>query len=82
MRLLPFQFTTDPLTKLDPFTVRVKALPPAVTLLGESDAMAGTGLLTVNVIAFDGPIRGFGFSTVTGNVPAVAISDARTAAVS
>jgi hypothetical protein len=81
VRADPFQFTTEPETKFEPFTVRVKAGPPAVALLGEIELIAGTGLLMVNVIAFDVPPPGRAFTTVTETVPAVLISDEGTAAV-
>ena len=77
----PFQFTTEPETKLEPFTVRVKAGPPAVALLGEIELIAGTGLLTVNVIALDVPPPGGAFTTVTETVPAVLMSNEGTVAV-
>ena len=77
-----FQCTFEPETKLDPLTVRVKPGPPAVALLGEIELIAGTGLLTVNVLGADVPPPGPGFVTVTMNVPAVAISAAEIAAVS
>ena len=81
VRADPFQSTTEPETKFEPFTVRVKAGPPAVALLGEIELIAGTGLLTVNVIAFDVPPPGGAFTTVTETVPAVLMSDEGTAAV-
>jgi hypothetical protein len=81
VRADPFQSTTEPETKFEPFTVRVKAGPPAVALLGEIELIAGTGLLTANVIAFDVPPPGRAFTTVTETVPPVLISDEGTAAV-
>ena len=78
----PFQCTFERETKCDPVTVRVKAGPSAVALLGEIELIAGTGLLTVNVFAFDVPPPGPGFVTVTLIVPAVAMSAAEIAAVS
>ena|ERR1700731_3773048 len=81
VRADPFQSTTEPETKFEPFTVSVKAGPPAVALLGEIELIAGTGLLMVNVCAFDVPPPGATFITVTEAVPAVLISDEGTAAV-
>jgi hypothetical protein len=43
-RLLPFHCTPTPDTKFDPFTVRVKAVPPRVAVFGEIVAIVGTGL--------------------------------------
>ena len=45
----PLNFTTDVDTKPVPFTVRVKAAPPAVALVGERDVSVGAGLLMVKV---------------------------------
>ena len=42
-REFEFQFTTEPATKLEPFTVRVNAEPPAVALPGFSTLIAGVG---------------------------------------
>jgi hypothetical protein len=42
-RSAPFQRTTELLMKRVPFTVKVKAGPPAVTLSGESEIMNGKG---------------------------------------
>ncbi len=81
VRAAPFQFTTEPVTKFEPLTVSVKAGPPAVALLGEIELIAGTGLLMVNVIAFDVPPPGATFTTVTEAVPAVLMSNEGTAAV-
>src|SRR4029077_418429 len=82
VRLLPFQRTTEPDTKLVPVAVRVKAAPPAAALVGDSDVSVGAGLLTVNVTAAEVPPPGVGEKTVTEGVPAVAISAAVMAAVS
>lgn len=65
VRSLPFQRTTELVTKPEPLTVRLKASPPAVPLAGESDAMAGTGLLTVKDCGSVVPPAGVGFTTVT-----------------
>ena len=45
----PLNFTTDVDTKAVPLTVRVKAAPPAVALVGEREAAVGAGLLMVRV---------------------------------
>ena len=45
----PLNFTTDVDTNPVPFTVRVKAAPPAVALVGEREVSVGAGLLTVKV---------------------------------
>ena len=45
----PLNFTTDVDTKPVPFTVRVKAAPPAVALVGEREVAVGAGLLMVKV---------------------------------
>ena len=71
--------------KLLPFTVKVKADPPAVVEVGLILVVAGVGLLAtviVNVWALEVPPPGAGVKTVTVAVPAVARSDARIAAVS
>src|SRR5207302_1826184 len=83
-RTLPFQFTTEPpLTNPVPFTVRVKAAPPAVTLVGASDVTVGAGvfagLIGKGKLA-DVPPPGVGFNTVTCAVPAALISTAVMAA--
>lgn len=50
-----------------PFTVKVKAAPPAVTLAGDIDEIDGTGVdpVTANVAVLDVPPPGAGFTTVT-----------------
>lgn len=82
---LPFQFTTDPLMKLVPVIVRIKAGLPAVVLIGEMVVTVGTGLLPtavmVNVEVFDVPPPGAGVTTVIAAVPIVATSGAVTVAV-
>src|SRR4029077_4942944 len=78
---LPFQFTVDPETKLVPLTVSVSCGPPAPVQVGLSELIVGTALI-VNVCAFDVPPPGVGFTTVTDAVPAVAMSEAGTVAVS
>jgi hypothetical protein len=44
-RSLPFHRTDEPVTKLEPFTVRVKAAPPLSALFGEIVVIAGMGLV-------------------------------------
>jgi hypothetical protein len=78
---VPLKLTTEEETKFVPFTVSVKAAPPATALAGESDAIVGRGLLTVKDSAVEGPDVGAGFVTATLNVPAVAISAMVIAAV-
>ena len=84
VRLDPFHCTTEPLMKLLPLTVRVKAEPPAVADEGLMLVVAGTGLAAafiVKVWAFEVPPPGAGLNTVTEAVPAVAMSAAVIAAV-
>ncbi len=58
-------------------TVKVNAALPAVALEGERLLVVGSGLLTVKVSAgVEVPPPGLGFVTVTGMLPAVAISEA------
>ena len=45
----PLNFTTDVDTKPVPLTVSVKAAPPAVALVGESEVSVGAGLLMVKI---------------------------------
>lgn len=47
VRPAPFHWIVEPEMKLDPFTVKVKAAPPAGVLVGESELMLGTGLFWV-----------------------------------
>src|SRR5207249_4118769 len=83
VRGAPFQRTSEPVTKLLPVTVRVKAAPPAVALAGASPLTTGTGLAAiVNVWALEVPPPGSGVKTVTEAVPTAARSAAGMAAVS
>jgi hypothetical protein len=75
-RLLPFQRTFEVETKLVPLTVRVKAGSPAVALAGEIAVSVGSGLLIVNVSAFEAPPPGVGVTTVTEAVAALVMSAA------
>jgi hypothetical protein len=79
---VPFQFTVEVETKLVPLTVKVKPPLPAVTQVGLIDVVVGTGLLMVNVAAFDVPPPGVGFTTVIAAVPAFATRAVVTVAVS
>jgi len=78
---VPLKLTEEVATKPVPFTVRVKAAPPAVAPVGKSEVMVGTGLFTMKLDAAEAPPPGAGFVTTTGNVPAAAISGAVTATV-
>src|SRR5438552_16680242 len=84
VRAAPFHCTTAPETKLLPLTVSVKAAPPAVALFGTRVVRVGTGLVEVIVTlrALEVPPPGAGLTTVTGAVPAAAMSLAGMAAVS
>src|SRR5436189_279917 len=82
MRSAPFQRTTDELLKFVPVAVSVNAALPASALGGEIELSVGTGLLIVNVEAPEVPPPGVGLKTVTGDVPAVAMSAAVTWACS
>jgi hypothetical protein len=83
-RWLPFHCTTDELMKFVPVSVSVKAAPPAVALDGEIELSVGLGFgaVMVNVLAVDAPPPGVGLNTVTGTVPAAAMSAAVIWAVS
>src|SRR5207248_7057160 len=77
-----FQRTTEPGTKLVPVTVSVNCAPPATTDAGASPVVVGAGFAIVKVCAFDVPPPGASVNTVTGAVPAVAMSGAEIVAVS
>ncbi len=74
-----FQFTVEVETKFVPFTVNVNCGPPAAAQVGLSELIVGTAVI-VNVTAFD--VAAQGFVTVIEAVPAVAIREAGTVAVS
>ena len=82
VRLEPLTWTTDPLTKFVPFTVRIKAGPPAKVVLGEMLVSEGGGLLTTSESTAEAPPPGAGFTTVMERVPAEAMSLAGIAALS
>ena len=42
-RMFPFPWADAPEAKLEPFTIRVKAAGPAVTLVGEIELIVGNG---------------------------------------
>ena len=79
---VPFHTTVAPVTKLEPFTVSVKAAAPWVALLGERLVRVGLGVLTEKLTAAEVPPPGAGFTTVTGTTAATARSATGTAAVS
>src|SRR5207237_45177 len=81
VRVAPFQRTLEPVTKLLPFRVRVKAAPPTLALEGESDVSDGAGVVIVNVWAPEVPPSTPGIVTVTWAVPTAAMSEAGIAAV-
>jgi len=56
--VVAFHFTVEVETKFVPFTVRVNCPQPGDEL-GLSEVIVGTGLLMVNVTAFDGEPVGF-----------------------
>ena len=76
----PSNCTTDPLTKFDPLTVRVKVPPNASTGFGEMLEIDGTGLFTVRVSAAEAPPPGAELTTVIDRYPATATSDVGIAA--
>jgi len=79
---LPLKFTLDPFTKFVPFTVRVNAAAPAVTLEGERLATVGDGLLITKAAGAEPPAVGAGLVTTTFTLAATAMSAAGIVAVS
>jgi hypothetical protein len=53
LRAAPFQLTVVGLTKIDPFTVRVKAPPPAVADDGLRLLMVGVAATTVTLMLLE-----------------------------
>src|SRR6267378_2633803 len=82
VRAAPFHCTLEPLTKLVPVSVSVKAALPAEVPVGDSVVSVGEGLVMLNVCAAEVPPPGAGVTTVTDAVAAVARSAAGMAAVS
>jgi hypothetical protein len=81
VRSSPFQRTTELLTKRLPLTVSVNPALPALAVVGLKLEIVGTRLLIVRVNALEVPPPGAGVNTVTGTVPATAMSEAGIAAV-
>jgi hypothetical protein len=77
----PFQSTTVPASKFVPVSVSVKPAVPAIAEVCESEPSVGAGLLIVKVIALEAPPPGAALTTVTGTVPASAMSPTGTVAV-
>jgi hypothetical protein len=82
LSLLPLKITTAPFTKFEPLTVRINSAEPAITPDGDSEPIAGGGVVTMKLTEFDGPPPGVGFVTTTAGVPGAAISAARMETVS
>jgi hypothetical protein len=82
VRFEPFTRTTDPDTKLLPFTVSVNAALPAVTVLGKMLVSEGAGFATLTVSWPEVPPPGAALTTVIERLPAEAMSLAGIADVS
>jgi hypothetical protein len=81
-RSVPFQRTTESVTKRLPLTVSVNIAPPALADAGLRLEIVGTpGLLIVKVRALEVPPPGEGVNTFTCAVPARAMSEAGISAV-
>ena len=80
-RALPSNSTTELRTKPVPWTVIVKPPSAAITGLGDTLEMTGTGLLTASVRVVEVPPPGEGLKTVMARLPAVATSEDGMAAV-
>jgi len=79
VRVMPLNATVELAMKLEPLTVRIPpgGSAPLEDIEGESEEIAGTGLLggvIVKARAVDAPPPGAGLTTVTCAVPAVAMS--------
>src|SRR5206468_457004 len=82
VRAAPFHCTVLPVTKPVPVAVSVKAAPPAVALVGDTEVSVGAEVFSENACAAEVPPPGVGVTTVTLAVPAAAMSAAAIAAVS
>jgi hypothetical protein len=80
MRAPPLRFTVAPLTKFVPFTINMNCCPPAVTLLGESDVIAGMGL-SMAKLAAGVEVPPPGVLTTTLTVPPMRMAEAGMVAV-
>jgi len=83
-RSLPFQRTTEPATKLEPDTHKLKAGAPTGAPLGSRELILGTRFIAVVMVKFmalEMPPPGAGLVTVTAGVPADAMAAAGIAAV-
>ena len=75
-RGVPLKFTAAPPTKFRPFTMSVKAGPPATTLDGFKDEIVGGGPYTLNERDVESPPPGAGLATKTPTVPVFSTSPA------
>src|SRR5579863_10133998 len=74
---VPLKFMTELVTKLEPFTNKANAFPPAGTLEGLMDEMVGERAATGNSTEVEAPPPGSGVNTKTTAVPSLSISLAR-----
>jgi hypothetical protein len=81
VRAAPFTLTVELFTKLEPLTVKEKVASLTFFEVGLKVVIVGTGLLMLKVIGPASPPPGAGLNTVTGAVPALAMSAAVMAAV-
>ena len=68
--MLPLTRTTEPLTKLLPFTDKRNAASPTILLAGRRLIITGTGFSTVRLTELEVPPAGAGLKTVIGRVAA------------
>jgi hypothetical protein len=74
VRVVPLKLTVEVFTKPVPLIVRGCAPEPTVPEVGKREVIAGTGFVTVKLMALDVPPPGAGFVAETGNVAPVATS--------
>ena len=74
IRGAPFHRTSDPFTKLNPFTINMNCGSVVRALVGDMEFRTGTGLLMVKDCGAEVPPPGVGLETVTKAVPATAMS--------